>query len=165
MPVPNLLQDLHVAGAGAGTIKFTEVDALPGSQQKSAVTDDHCLGGTHHTGFQMSCRVAFSMPISCHIPWTNLVQSAQQVSCHIWVGIFIDGDPGGSMGSINYDQAFTDVSLSDYPLDLAGNIDHLIPLRASHINFVQHAATTSHVALQRLHFYRKSYLVTVVTHF
>lgn len=36
-----------------------------------------------------------------------------------------------------------DLFLSDNSLDLAGNIDHLIPFGASNLNFVQYAATSN----------------------
>jgi len=96
--------------APARSIKFTEEDALPGSELKLPSLHDDLRRGSHHAGLHMSRRIAFTVAVPA-LPRDHPVEDRLHVRHHVRIGMFINGHAGGGMGHKDRDQAFVQPAL------------------------------------------------------
>ena len=70
-------------------IKLTEINSLPGAENKPSVLDNHLLGKSEKACFYMSCRISLHMSISI-IKRNYFVDFLRYIGYNIRIGILVN---------------------------------------------------------------------------
>src|SRR5690606_9928331 len=81
----------------AGTVKFTEVDGLPGAEAELAATDKYGLGKAHHAGLHVGGRVALCVGVA-PLPRHGTLEDEFHIRDYVGVCVFVDGDARRGVG-------------------------------------------------------------------
>jgi hypothetical protein len=118
--------DLDDDFSAARAVEFTEEDALPGAELQSPALNKNLFAAADKRAFAMRIGIAFGMPVARTALGQQFLKRQEQVVRNGWIGVFVDGNRRGSVGTIDNNIAVSDAAPADKRTDLAGNINHLI---------------------------------------
>src|SRR6266516_5174640 len=86
----------------APTVKLTNEDPLPATEQKLAVCERYSYRRTRQACLDMRVRVFFAVTKVHTMLRNQSAQSVQHIPRHIWIGILVYGQAGGCMLHIEH---------------------------------------------------------------
>lgn len=105
------LKNLYVNLARSRTIKFTQIDALPCSQNESSIFNQDMAAIAHHGRFNMGIAVSLDVAETGRILRHQSFERQQHIVHDIRVGIFVDCNPGRRVRNINDDRTLSNPCL------------------------------------------------------
>jgi hypothetical protein len=117
-------KDAEVHLAAAWTIEFTEEDALPSSKSEASVLYGKRRGNANENGLHMGISVAFGVCIA-GVAGDEAVERGFDVTGHVGISVFIDGDPGGGVRDVEIAEARGDGGGGDGLGYLSSDFDEL----------------------------------------
>src|SRR5580658_7072544 len=80
----------------AGTVELAEIYALPLTEDQIALLDQHDRAISDQGSFDVAIAVSFGVAVVCLAMGNQFGEFLEQIVLHIRVGVFVDGDGGGS---------------------------------------------------------------------
>lgn len=121
---------LHPDFARARAVVFHEEDALPGAELQPAVGHDQLLRRIGERAFDMGVRVALRMGVRS-VFRDGAAQESGEVAAHIRVGVFVDGDACGGMGTEYREDAVARLQFLQTGADQGRDVDDVDALTGS----------------------------------
>lgn len=114
------------------TVKFTEINPLPASQDQLTLADDELGAGTDQGRFDVGITIAFTVAKSRLLMRHDSIEPQEHVVDHIRVIGLIDCDPGRGMRAVDDPQAILDSALLQMGSDQIGDFQKLITQSCFH---------------------------------
>jgi hypothetical protein len=105
--------DLNDHSSAAGAVEFAEEYTLPGTEVERIVLNEDLPAATDEGAFAMGIRVALKMAVSWSMRRYQFLEGQEYIVGDGAVGVFVYGDGGSSVRTIDYQVAVGDAGLTD----------------------------------------------------